>query len=331
VWRTEVKATRLATNPLITVKPSTTLGANVNGPSLIRVPSWVSEPLGRYYLYFSGHRGLAIRLAYADAIGGPWRIRDDGVVHVTDTAFRRPLPDPAGPRLPYTHVASPEVRVEESRRKIVMWYHGFWTEGKRWPDTARAARRWLAEHRYGQFTQAAESGDGLQFQPLPSITRQSYLRVFTHQGVSYGMARLGQLLRAKEPLGVFETGPNPFRGGPYANRVRHVALLKRGKTLLVFFSGIGDAPERILVSTIDMMGDWAQWRASTPVDVLIPQASYECPDLPVTKSSAGDADHPVRELRDPAVFEEGGKTYLLYAICGEQGIAAAELTLRSYS
>jgi len=27
------------------------------------------------------------------------------------------------------------------------------------------------------------------------------------------------------------------------------------------------------------------------------------------------------------VFEGGGKTWLFYAICGEQGIAAAELTI----
>ena len=30
-------------------------GENINGPSLIRVPSWVKNPLGRYYL-----GGLAI-------------------------------------------------------------------------------------------------------------------------------------------------------------------------------------------------------------------------------------------------------------------------------
>ena len=32
-----------------------------------------------------------------------------------------------------------------------------------------------------------------------------------------------------------------------------------------------------------------------------------------------------RQLRDPAIFEENGKTYLFYSICGEQGIAAARI------
>jgi hypothetical protein len=31
------------------------------------------------------------------------------------------------------------------------------------------------------------------------------------------------------------------------------------------------------------------------------------------------------QLRDPAIFEEDGKIYLLYAIAAEQGIAIGEL------
>ena len=33
----------------------------------------------------------------------------------------------------------------------------------------------------------------------------------------------------------------------------------------------------------------------------------------------------MNQLRDPAIFEEGGRTYLLYAVAGEEGIALAEL------
>ena len=33
----------------------------------------------------------------------------------------------------------------------------------------------------------------------------------------------------------------------------------------------------------------------------------------------------VRQLRDPAIFREGGETYLLYAVAGEQGIAVARV------
>jgi hypothetical protein len=48
-------AARVPQNPLLTVKSSPSLGDNVNGPSVIRVPPWVKAPLGRYYMYFAHH------------------------------------------------------------------------------------------------------------------------------------------------------------------------------------------------------------------------------------------------------------------------------------
>jgi hypothetical protein len=56
-----VSATRLAQNPLITVDTSVSLGGNVNGPTVIRVPDWVGRPLGRYYMYFANQKGEFIR------------------------------------------------------------------------------------------------------------------------------------------------------------------------------------------------------------------------------------------------------------------------------
>ena len=50
-------------------------GANISYPSLIEVPEWVADPLGRYYLYFSSHRrSRYIRLVYANEITGPWTV-----------------------------------------------------------------------------------------------------------------------------------------------------------------------------------------------------------------------------------------------------------------
>jgi len=45
-------------------------------------------------------------------------------------------------------------------------------------------------------------------------------------------------------------------------------------------------------------------------------------------SEAGDVEGRVRQIRDPFVFEEPGQAFLFYATCGEQGIAAAAITLR---
>ncbi len=41
--------------------PSAEHHDNINGPSLIRVPSWVPSPPGAYYLYFADHKGSPIR------------------------------------------------------------------------------------------------------------------------------------------------------------------------------------------------------------------------------------------------------------------------------
>ena len=319
---------RLDQNPLITVRSSSTLGGNVNGPTVIRVPEWIERPLGTYYMYFANHMGDFVRLAYADAIEGPWKIYEPGVLHVRDTAFYRDQPDPAETLADfYTHVASPEILVDPARKRFIMWAHGWWTNGERWPSQPAAARTWARDHGYGQYTQVAESNDGLHFTVRRAISKTSYLRVFRRGESFYGVSRLGLVWRAADPLAAFESGPNLFRGTAHANRVRHVALVTRADRMYVFFTGIGDAPERVLVATVDLSGDWTTWRASDATEVLAPQAQYECVDLPNEPSESGDIDRPARQIRDPFVFEDRGRAFLFYSTCGEQGIAAAEISL----
>jgi hypothetical protein len=97
--------------------------------------------------------------------------------------------------------------------------------------------------------------------------------------------------------------------------------------MYVFFTAIGDNPERVMMTTIETAGDWTAWRASEAVEVLRPEAPYECRTLRGAPSEAGDVKGPVKQLRDPAVFEENGRTWLFYSFCGEQGIAGAELEI----
>lgn len=324
----QIKTVRLKQNPLITTRTSKSLGTNVNGPTVIRVPDWVSRPLGRYYMYFANHMGDHINLAYADAITGPWRVYEPGALHVRDTALFRPQPDPRETMDDfYTHIASPEILIDSDRKRFVMWFHGWWTNGERWPSDPAEADAWAERKGYSQFTQVAESTDGVHFVAQPAITRTAYLRVFRRGSEYYAVSRLGRLSRSPDPLGAFELGPNPFRGGPYAGRVRHVALVPRGNKLHVFFTAIGDTPERVMLSTIDLAGDWTTWRASPPIDVLQPETAYECTNLPNKASESGDIAVPARQIRDPFVFEEAGRAYLFYSICGEQGIAAAQINL----
>ena len=93
----------------------------------------------------------------------------------------------------------------------------------------------------------------------------------------------------------------------------------------MFWTRVGDVPERILVSEVDLSGPWTSWRAGPAQEVLRPQEAWEGADVPAEPSWRGAINRRVNQLRDPAVFEEDGRTWLLYAVAGEAGIAIAEL------
>ncbi len=112
---------RLKGNPIIRPEMDSRMGDNINGPSLIRAPEWLPGRLGRYYLYFAHHQGQYIRLAYADALEGPWRIYEPGTLTLEQSIFGR-------------HVASPDVHVDDEARQIRMYYHGSADPGQSIPQ-----------------------------------------------------------------------------------------------------------------------------------------------------------------------------------------------------
>ena len=61
--------------------------------------------------------------------------------------------------------------------------------------------------------------------------------------------------------------------------------------------------------------------------MLYPERDWEGADRPLAPSVRDAINVRVRQLRDPAIFEEDGRTWLLYAVAGESGIAIAELHL----
>lgn len=131
----------------------------------------------------------------------------------------------------------------------------------------------------------------------------------------------GQFYRSKDGISDFEQGPLLFN-----TNMRHAALLKRDATLYVFRTRVGDAPERILLSTIELREDWSDWTPTEPVEVLRPERAWEGAGAPLEPSVRSVAYAKVNQLRDPAIYVEGDRTYLLYAAAGESGIAVAELT-----
>jgi hypothetical protein len=125
-------------------------GANINGPSLIRVPHGVASPLGRYYLYLAHHGGHYIRMAYSDSLTGPWKVlTEPGVLHMDNAPGSR-------------HIASPDVMVDADASQLRMYFHQP-VEGQ------------------GQRSFVALSTDGLNWQVQEQILGMFYFRVFRRQ------------------------------------------------------------------------------------------------------------------------------------------------------
>ena len=93
----------------------------------------------------------------------------------------------------------------------------------------------------------------------------------------------------------------------------------------MFYSIKQDSPEHIVCSRISLSDDWEAWKVTEYASVIQPERDYEGADLPLIPSESGAARTRVRQLRDPAIYEEDGKVYLLYSIAGERGIAMAQL------
>jgi len=286
---------RVAGNPIITPATDRSIGTNINGPSLIRVPSWIAKPLGKYYLYFADHNGKYIRMAYADRIEGPWKVYKPGTLQLSQSHFT-------------DHIASPEAVVDDASHRIRLYYHG------------------LTREEGVQHTRVALSGDGIHFEAIrePVGKGSAYWRLFRYGEWWYALAMPGRLYRSKDGLTPFEPGPQLFAGAP--SQV-HNGVLLSGDTLHVFYTRAGDTPEHIVYSLVKLGPDWTQWKPGPAVDCLAPEKDWEGGNLPLTAGRIGAVDKPIRALRDPAIFEDGGTVYLLYAIAGESGIAIAEVSL----
>ena len=317
--------------PIIYAELDTSLGDNIQGPSLLKVPDWVENPLGKYYLYFADHKGDRIKLAYADNLAGPWTIYVDGSLHLTDTTFLHEPPELKPEMLEglkkmaadqlgidpeselaqdllmdavTPHIASPEVIVDNANHEFIMYFHGLSAVGI-------------------QTTRIAFSKDGIHFETDSNEDLgTSYMRVFNYDGYVYAVTMPGQFYRSADGISGFEQGPQLF-----SKNLRHHAVLLRGDTFYVFYTKVGDAPEQIYVSTIDISKPWDEWVASAPILVMKPEYDWEGADAPLVPSIRSVAHGHVNQLRDPYIYEENGKLFMLYAVAGESGIGIVELTL----
>lgn len=320
-----MRVRRLGSGPIIGPDADPSIGVNIQGPSLIRVPDWAPRALGAYYLYFADHKGGHIRLAHADELTGPWTVHVPGALQLAASRFLTTPPEATAEQLErlaevYTsifgtsnwshgllvdattpHIASPDVHVDDAGRRFVMYFHGLEALGV-------------------QATRAATSTDGVAFAGLPDVLGRPYMRAFEHAGMTYALTMPGVFSRSADGLSGFEEGPTLFQP-----EMRHSAVVVRGDMLHVVWTRVGDAPESILWSTIELTPDWAEWAATEPIEVLRPEFDWEGADAPLEPSMRSTAYGTVNQLRDPALYEEDGRSYLLYSVAGESGIALAEV------
>ena len=280
-------------------------GSNINGPSCIKVPKWCNNKLGDYYLYFAHHSGLYIRMAYADKPDGPWIEYSGGVLPIEGLIDA------------HNHIASPDIFIDHKNKEIRMYFHS---------PSYKKKQQW---------TFIATSKNGIVFsQYSPLAIAPFYLRVFNFNNFFYGMSKGGNIWFSESGLGAFSPLHNPFdrsldheiwHNSP--GSIRHVALFCRDNTLYIFFSRIGDAPEKILCGTINLSLPSKDWKVENIRMILKPENKYEGAHLPIKPSNAGTAVFAENALRDPFIFEDDHKLYLFYCVMGESGIALAELEL----
>jgi hypothetical protein len=184
---------------------------NINGPSLIKVPDFVENKLGKYYLYFANHLGKNIRMAYSNNLEGPWTLYQPGTLQLEDTFCK-------------SHIASPDVHIKNN--KIVMYYHG---------DTND-----------GQYSFKAISDDGINFKVDNKILGLFYFRVFDYLGETYALAKNKNIdgIIYKKENNEFVPQFNLI------DNIRHTAIYVNGENLYIFYTIVGDTPESLYICKI---------------------------------------------------------------------------------
>ena len=325
----KIKITRFVDEPIIPPFLEQEIGSNINGPSLIKVPDWIEGTLGKYYLYFADHKGDRIKLAYSDRLEGQWKILTGGTLKLENSYFlneKPPIPDEFNindlrerdahadhiehiPKkiddLTIPHIASPDVHVDGTNQRIILYFHGLDEFGL-------------------QKTRVATSRDGINFVAIKKIVGWPYFRKFTYKSSDYAISMPGVIYKNTGDIEDFTIVNQVME-----EDTRHSAVMVYQNQLLVFHTRKGDKPERILLSIIDLSLPSNNWNASKPIEVLKPEKVWEGALLPNYKSVESAINIPVNQLRDPAIYSEDDKNYLLYSLRGENGIGIVEFSIEN--
>ena len=273
-----------------------TAGQFTNGPTVIKVPDWVEDPLGTYYMYFADHRGVEIRLAFSDSLSGPWTVSPNPALPLNETLA---IDD---------HIASPDVYIDDDSHTIYMTVHG----------------EPISTIYENQVSVLVESQDGIFFAQDPSYAGSiwatfPYARILTIDDTFVRINPMEHQVSRSDSI----TGPfsEPVDYSlPIDREHRHASVLLDGSTIVIYYTRVRDAPERIYRATIDASQPWGQWALTNEQCVRRPERSWEGAQFPVKFSKFGPANS-VNQLRDPFIYDDGTDRALFYSYAGESGIA----------
>ena len=199
----------LINNGAVIANTSNSNNDNTAFPSVIKVPSWVAaadrpDPNANYYLYYGNHSGDAIKMKWAETIGGAWTDYNftggtgpnpsQGVFDVgSDTN------DPS--RDDYDHISAPDVVVDDVNQRFIMYFHG---DREASSPASRVHERFVATSGTGLNFNDAVSGNGetghgpIEVDVLTNsgATRDvwigdDYMKVFQKNGRFYGVGKRG--------------------------------------------------------------------------------------------------------------------------------------------
>lgn len=270
--------------------PVETKRSDINGPSVIRVPDWIKDPLGKYYLYFADHKGLHIDLAYADHIEGPYT-----VAHGIKPMMLKDAAHGCG-----SHVASPDVHVVPGDKTIIMYYH------------CKSVGLFHVQPSF-----RAISHDGLHFVSAHVSVGMYYFRRFKVNGTLYAFAKhVNEDTTFLKWSQVKDNGEHLYEPiDSILPRSRHTAVyvFPDSQRAVATYTIVEEAPESIYFSEfyVEDEGDSGDEPAITfaaPCRVLWPQEAWEGALMPLKPSEDGKVDEFVNQLRDPYIYCDEGQT-----------------------
>lgn len=184
------------------------------------------------------------------------------------------------------HIASPEIEVLSDR--LNLYYH--------------------CNYNDDQYTFKASTYDGKNWEYDREIQGYFYFRIIEKDYAISKYKNNGGIWY-KRQNGKFV--PNGF----ILPKMRHCCYFN-GK---LYWSEIGDMPECIYRADLSL----SNFVIKNIEKVITPTEYYEIKGN-LAPSNSGSATN-VTEVRDPFVIENESQTYIFYTVCGEEGIAIAEI------